>query len=743
MRESTAIAKDADAKKDISPTRSGNSIHHVRNEPERQISSLRRVIGNIKRDGGTPSLESIATELGSMHAAERAPALLALHQSHGNQYVQWVISEIQAKLKVGQPGDIYEQEADRGADAVMQMPEPEVQRQVEEEKKEEELIQTKPISEQITPLVQRQVEEEEQEEILQTKVNPGQTSEVTPDLKSRIQSLKGGGQPLPESICAYFKPRFGRDLSQVRIHNDAYTADIARAINARAFTFGQNIGFESGEYNPESFIGKKLLAHELVHTIQNKDASFNLVQRKDLPGGLTTDDLCFTSIDFGVLALEMEDEVLLELYDSIVHYYIIRNREQMPDAERQGIIDNIRGLKEILEELNIAPYAALRSLQAGIVQAKFKTSSSVNIYGLEASAISEQVMRVPELGVEQHNVDPATLAQIGAENPYQGTRVQEITHAPGLLGRIPLPIPYNQIDPTTVNVVDVWGLGCGPCQDVAQRIIAVNQMPEFSSVRFYHLCVDRFPALQVSSVPMVFVLLGRGLRFEWDNRSPFEAWLISRLQLPVFSHSRVGERTTEETAHLKSARTSRVVREVARETLVGFSPVGQNTTLMKTSRSNLPEAKNRKEYLASTDRSTTICNLPSTPEPTQVDNNDQTCTRPCTARHERQHVNDIRDCCVAARTAFSNVPSMAEKHRVWLQWIGWKEHNEPLLEVRAYREGINCANRMVVNCERIGGSECCTRVNRYIRVSQECIQSFQQTIRSTELTPCPFPISQT
>ena len=159
---------------------------------------------------------------------------------------------------------------------------------------------------------------------------------------------------------------------------------------------------------------------------------------------------------------------------------------------------------------------------------------------------------------------------------------------------------------------------------------------------------------------------------------------------------------------------------------------------MKTSGSNLSEAKNRKEYLTSTDRSTTICNLPPTPEPTQVDNNDHTCTRPCTVRHESQHVNDIRDCCVAARTAFSNVPSMAEKHRVWLQWIGWKEHNEPLLEVRAYREGINCARPMALNCERIRGSQCCTRVNRYIRVSQERIQSFQQTIRSTELTPCPF-----
>ena len=58
---------------------------------------------------------------------------------------------LQAKLRIGQPGDVYEQEADRVADAVMPMPEPGVQRQVEPE---EETLQFKLLSHQITPLVQ-------------------------------------------------------------------------------------------------------------------------------------------------------------------------------------------------------------------------------------------------------------------------------------------------------------------------------------------------------------------------------------------------------------------------------------------------------------------------------------------------------------------------------------------------------------------------------------------------------------
>ena len=134
MDRSVAVAKEADAKKRSSSTHeSDERIHRAQNEYERQLGSLGGVIGNIGCDGTALSAESIATELGSRSAAERAPALLALQKTHGNRYVQQVVAGIQAKLIVGQPGDKYEQEADRVADAVMRMPDPRVQRQVEPE----------------------------------------------------------------------------------------------------------------------------------------------------------------------------------------------------------------------------------------------------------------------------------------------------------------------------------------------------------------------------------------------------------------------------------------------------------------------------------------------------------------------------------------------------------------------------------------------------------------------------------
>lgn len=104
MKESVAVTKEATPKKDFSPAKSDISIHHTQNEPESQLASLKGVISNIKSDGDTPSIDSIATHLNSMHARGRPPVLLALQHTHGNRYVQQVVAGIQAMLVVGQPG---------------------------------------------------------------------------------------------------------------------------------------------------------------------------------------------------------------------------------------------------------------------------------------------------------------------------------------------------------------------------------------------------------------------------------------------------------------------------------------------------------------------------------------------------------------------------------------------------------------------------------------------------------------
>ena len=177
---------------------------------------------------------------------------------------------IQPKLTINRPNDRYEQEADRVADLVMRMPDPLLQRQVEPEE-EEELIQTQPLFGQITPVVQRQVEpeeEEEEEEPVQAKQASGKTPQASPGLETQIPTLRGSGQPLPRSVRRFFEPRFGHDFSQVRVHTDKSSAESARAVNARAYTAGRDIVFRAREYAPETLEGRRLIAHELTHVIQ-------------------------------------------------------------------------------------------------------------------------------------------------------------------------------------------------------------------------------------------------------------------------------------------------------------------------------------------------------------------------------------------------------------------------------------------------------------------------------------------
>jgi len=204
--------------------------------------------------------------------------ILFLQKTIGNQAMQRMIKSgvIQTKLRIGQPNDIYEQEADRIAEeigssqwSVVNSQKEEIQRQVEEEeekKREEELVQPK-LETNVEHSIQRQAEEEK-EEILQTKEMQSNILEVTPDFESRIHALKGGGQPLPKSIRAFFEPRFGYDFSQVRVHTDSEGAKLAKTLSAKAFTVGQDIVFGAGQYSPQTSVGKKLLAHELTHVVQ-------------------------------------------------------------------------------------------------------------------------------------------------------------------------------------------------------------------------------------------------------------------------------------------------------------------------------------------------------------------------------------------------------------------------------------------------------------------------------------------
>src|SRR5205823_2267360 len=80
--------------------------------------------------------------------------------------------------------------------------------------------------------------------------------------------LRSPGQALEPGTRAFMEPRFGHDFSQVRVHTDAQAAESARAVNALAYTVGQDVVFGVGQYAPRTLEGKRLLAHELTHMVQ-------------------------------------------------------------------------------------------------------------------------------------------------------------------------------------------------------------------------------------------------------------------------------------------------------------------------------------------------------------------------------------------------------------------------------------------------------------------------------------------
>lgn len=211
---------------------------------------VQRVVAAYRSQNVEEGESTLASEIISKKGSGRALEL-------GNLAVQRLFKSgvIQAKLRIGQPNDIYEQEADRVAEQVMRMP-----------------------GSQLPP---KKEEEEEEEELLLAKEVHGQIPEVTSDLESRIQALKGGGQPLPESIRAYFEPRFGYDFSQVRVHSNIEAAEMTGALNARAFMVGRDIVFGAGQYAPGTSDGKRLLAHELIHVVQQQ-------QREATIGGISS-----------------------------------------------------------------------------------------------------------------------------------------------------------------------------------------------------------------------------------------------------------------------------------------------------------------------------------------------------------------------------------------------------------------------------------------------------------------------
>src|SRR6267142_859486 len=129
-------------------------------------------------------------------------------------------------------------------------------------------------------------------------------AESAPHPDAAVRAAKQGGTPLSSDLRSYFEPRFREDFSGVRVHTNSQAADGARAVQARAYTMGRDIVFGPGEFAPASTSGKRLLAHELTHVVQQKaGASTNTLQRVPAPPSGTGGAVPFdrSKIDVGTI----------------------------------------------------------------------------------------------------------------------------------------------------------------------------------------------------------------------------------------------------------------------------------------------------------------------------------------------------------------------------------------------------------------------------------------------------------
>jgi len=175
--------------------------------------------------------------------------------------------QAKSNLKIGEPGDAYEREADAVADRVMRMSGGEVP--------------VRPAS----STLQRKCaacEKEDEEQLLQPKnESSGAAAQGNvPTVPSTVHEvLNSPGQPLVGDTLVFFESRFGYDFAGVRVHSDAAAERSARDVNAKAYTVGHDVVFGAGQFAPGTREGRRLLAHELTHVVQQNGSSDLAIQR--------------------------------------------------------------------------------------------------------------------------------------------------------------------------------------------------------------------------------------------------------------------------------------------------------------------------------------------------------------------------------------------------------------------------------------------------------------------------------
>ena len=257
-----------------------------------------------------------STTISRQYIGERQPYFNAGLFAHTDPF----FAPIHPKLEIGSPDDEYEREADTMAEKALQhMAEPTLSAPTR---------------------IQRKCADCEEDEKLHRKEAGSMEPTTSPGLANQLNSSAGGGFQLRPGIRSSMESAFGSDFSQVRLHTDTDAVQMSQHINAQAFTYGNDIYFNAGKFNADSQEGKRLLAHELTHVVQ-QGTKLRRKRIQRLPGSPAGGcGLCYGSPRaVGIAAHTLIQKAFLARYGYLLKEHLMPILAPSPTDEENGRLD--------------------------------------------------------------------------------------------------------------------------------------------------------------------------------------------------------------------------------------------------------------------------------------------------------------------------------------------------------------------------------------------------------------------
>ena len=263
------VEQEADRVAELTENGNGSILASVVAQSRSPVGSLQGLLGNrpvlqMRHGSGGPPAPAVPLRLSQSGILQRKCACGSAAGMSGEceECSKKKRLGLQTKLKVNDPGDVYEQEADRIADQVMAAPAHSV-------------VSGAP------PRIQR---------------FSGQSNEQVDAAPASVnQALASRGRPLEPALRQDMEQRFGHDFSSVRVHTGAQAHDSARSLRALAYTVGNDVVFGTGQYASDTRAGRSLIAHELTHVVQQGGGdgpghAHRMVQRQPDPAQQKEDE---------------------------------------------------------------------------------------------------------------------------------------------------------------------------------------------------------------------------------------------------------------------------------------------------------------------------------------------------------------------------------------------------------------------------------------------------------------------